>query len=131
MNKSYANTWLCFHTKLFLCSTLSLFFCQAVVRGQDAREAGRLRILSGQRVYYNRSQPSELRTINAEWIREAADKHVRIDMSGAVVEGNLDLSYERFDDEIKLVDCIFKGWVNLSDSTFVKTAYFGGIFELE
>jgi hypothetical protein len=73
MKKSYASTWPCFHTKLFLCSALSLFFCQTAVRGQDAREVDRSKILSGQRVYYNHSQPSELRTINAEWIREAAD----------------------------------------------------------
>jgi hypothetical protein len=130
MKKSYASTWPCFHTKLFLCSALSLFFCQTAVRGQDAREVDRSKILSGQRVYYNHSQPSELRTINAEWIREAADRHVRIDILGAVIKGNLDLSYEQFNDEIKLLDCTFEGWADLSNSTFVKTAYFGGIFEL-
>ena len=124
------NTWICLHTKLVVCLAFSLLFCQVAVGGQDAREVDRLKILSGQPVYYNRSLPTEFRTINAEWIREAADKHVRIDMSGAVVKGNLDLSYEQFNDEIKLLNCTFEGWVDLSNSIFVKAAYFGGIFEL-
>lgn len=117
MQSSYANSCLRFHTKLFLCLALSLFLFQAAVKGQDAREVDRLKILNGQRLYYNRSQPKELRTVNAEWIREAADKHARIDILGAVVTGNLDLSYERFSDEIKLLDCTFEGWVDLSNST--------------
>ena len=67
--------------------------------------------------------------VKAEWIREAADKHVRINIWGAVIRGNLDLNWQRFDEELWLVNCTFEGVADFSNAVFGRNAHFGGAFE--
>jgi hypothetical protein len=73
-------------------------------------------LLRGERMHFEGSD--EWHTLKAEWIREAVQKHVALDVSNAVITGNLDLRYANIEKEVSLVDCKFEGAVDFSYAVF-------------
>src|SRR5208282_98258 len=87
---------------------LMLFLCTFIVGKSSARVvASREAILDGQKIEFADSKGM----LRAEWIVEAVQKHVKIEISNAIISGDLDLQYAEIEREIVLLNCEFKGIV--------------------
>jgi hypothetical protein len=71
-------------------------------------------LLSGQQVEFTEQGG----IIKAKWIEEAVRKHVKIGVTNATIDGDLDLKYEQVENELALFRCEFTGSVDFSYATF-------------
>ena len=49
-------------------------------------------------------------------------------MLGAVIEGNIDLSYARVEETLDFTQCTFTGFADFSNAIFNRNAHFSGAF---
>jgi len=106
-----------------------LFLATTTIAVGQFREDMHSKLLAGENVFFDQRQPRETRTIKAEWIRDAAEKNVPINILGAVVLGNLDLSYHTFNTRVKIVASTFENNVDFSYSNFKNESSFSGEFK--
>jgi hypothetical protein len=80
------------------------------------------KLLAGKIVAFDAKLPPESRTINPDWIAEAASRHVRIGIVNAILVnalgGSPDLSYTTFDEQVTFIGCTFEGTLGLEYSVF-------------
>lgn len=96
---------------------LSLIFHTKALDG-GTRGALRQQILAGAEIYLTPAAPESERTIDANWIKEALKKHVRIRIHNAIIQGRLDLRNTVIDQEIDLGGCTVKDYADFSYTTF-------------
>jgi uncharacterized protein YjbI with pentapeptide repeats len=96
---------------------LSFLFSECTF-GADAGYAIHQRILAGEQVSLNPSAPEDARTIDATWIKEAALRHVKIEIYHAVIEGPLDAQEVTFEQGFTLGSCTIKGYADFSHAVF-------------
>jgi hypothetical protein len=100
----------------------------------DTREDIRQRILAGEQVSLNKLAPENIRTVDANWIKEAVLKHVRIEIYRAVIQGPLDLHDATIEQEFTLAECFVKDSADFSHVTFKReffvsdTVFASGVF---
>jgi uncharacterized protein YjbI with pentapeptide repeats len=100
-------------------SFLVLSFClHTKVLDATTRDALHQQILAGDEIYLNPSSPEADRTIDANWVKDAATRHVRIHIRNAVIQGRLDLQDSSFEQEFDLAGCIVKDYADFSHTTF-------------
>lgn len=100
---------------LFLLMAFTLWILASATthsKESDARTAVR----RGDKLSFKNSD--DWRTLKAEWIRDAVQKHIKVDIKNAVIEGDLELQYAQCEKEISLVNCEFTGTVNFSYAVF-------------
>jgi hypothetical protein len=96
---------------------LPLLFSDCVL-GADTNEALHQRILAGDQLSLNPSDPEGARTIDAKWLREAALKHVRVEIYNAVIQGPIDADGVTFEQGLLLDGCIVKDRADFSHALF-------------
>lgn len=96
---------------------LSLLFNDCAF-GSDTRELLHQKILAGDQVSLNPSDPEGARTIDSKWLEEAASRHLRVDIHHAVIQGRLDAEDVTFDQGFTVEGCIFTGFANFSHAVF-------------
>jgi hypothetical protein len=101
---------------LFIC--LLLLCLPQASRAVELREAVRDKILAGERVGFNPNDPASARSIDAAWIREAAVKHLQVNILYAVIRGPLDLRSMLVDGEFELDNCTFEERADFYYATF-------------
>jgi uncharacterized protein YjbI with pentapeptide repeats len=101
-----------------LCFLVLTFFVHAKTLCASADGTLRLQILAGHEVYLNPSYPEAERTIDANWINDAATRHVRIHIRNAVIQGRLNLQDVSLGQEFVLEGCIVKDYADFSHTTF-------------
>jgi uncharacterized protein YjbI with pentapeptide repeats len=94
-----------------------------VLRGKNSP---RERLLIGEALRFDITQPEGERSIEAAWIAEAAQKRVKIDIQDAVILGPLNLKYATFDEEVSFVGCVFKDPVDFSNTTLHRNLNLSG-----
>jgi hypothetical protein len=110
-----------------------LFFHHPAVFA-DTQDPLHKRILAGGQLSLSKSNPENIRTIDASWIKEAVLKHVRIEIYRAVIRGRLDLQDLTIEQEFTLAECVVTDVANFSHATFKRdffvsdTVFISGIF---
>lgn len=96
----------------------------------------RSQLLAGHKLHFPAGIPEHERTIQAHWIEEAVGNKVVVDLSNAIIVGELKLRYASIEQEFSLVECRVKECANFSYATFkrnlvLKTSVFekGATFE--
>jgi Pentapeptide repeats (9 copies) len=102
-----------------ICLAILLVLGLSTAARAESIEAAHARLLAGNgQVNFDPLQPENTRTIEAAWIVEAANKHVDINIYGAVIRGPLVMPYFTFEGEVQLGRCTFDGFVNFAFTTF-------------
>jgi uncharacterized protein YjbI with pentapeptide repeats len=114
-----------FLPRIFLGVSLALSICVSLASA-DADEAQHTKLLLGQHVFFATGLPAEARTIKAEWIKEAAERQVPIQITNAVIAGHLLLSTQKLVRELRLVNCTFDGVLDLSNAVLARDFYVDG-----
>jgi Pentapeptide repeats (9 copies) len=100
----------------------------------DARADIRQKILAGEQVSLDKFAPENARTIDANWIKQAVLKHVRVDIHRAVIQGPLDLHDATIEQEFTLAECLVKNSADFSHAIFKRdffasdTVFASGLF---
>ncbi len=107
-----------------------LIFSPGAIRADEPvfSEDQHQKLLRGEFVYFSNQLPAEKRLLRAEWLREAADKQVPIHILEAVIRGNVDWSYARFDNKVDLTNCTIEGYFDASNAVFNRDVHFAGAF---
>jgi hypothetical protein len=124
------------HVILSMCSLTAvlLFWLRLGANAADSRESIHQKVLAGDQIFFNPNDPEDARTVDAAWIKEAALKHVRINIYNAIIQSNLDMHDITFEQEFVLRQCIvdyadfsytvFKRNLNLNQTAFRHGALF-------
>jgi uncharacterized protein YjbI with pentapeptide repeats len=99
----------------FLVFSILFPYC---VLGRDPSEDIHQRILAGAQINFSPSDPESSRTIDAGWIKEAAQKKVRIEIYHAVIQGRLNAGEITFEQEFVLGSCTVKDFADFNHSVF-------------
>src|SRR5437899_2861487 len=83
-----------------------LFLLQMQALWADSRADLHKRILAGEQISLARSAPEGARTIDANWIKEAVSKQIRVEIYRAVIKGRLDLHDTIVQQEFTLGECV-------------------------
>jgi uncharacterized protein YjbI with pentapeptide repeats len=94
------------------------FLFNDCVFAADVREDLHQRILAGEQVSLNPSSSEDARTIDAKWLKEAAARHVRIEIYHAIIQGPLDVQDVIFEQGFTLGDCTVKDYADFSHAIF-------------
>jgi hypothetical protein len=77
------------------------------------------KLLAGEEVNFGTCcRPIPERTVQASWIREAVIKHLRVNLYGANVKGELDLRNLTVDEQLSLTGCTFEDTAQFANSIF-------------
>lgn len=76
------------------------------------------KLLAGEQISFSPSAPEDARTIDSNWIKEAALKHLNIEIHHAVIQGPLNVQDVIFEQEVKLDGCVLKNEADFSNATF-------------
>jgi len=101
-----------------LCLTFLPLVLSNRALGADMREDLHQKILAGEQVSMNPSDSEDARTIDPKWLKEAALRHVRVDIHRAVIVGVLDAEDVTFEKDFRMEGCIFTGFPNFSHAVF-------------
>ena len=66
----------------------------------------------------NPSSPESDRTVEAEWIKAAVTRHVRVFVRNVVINGRLELGDADVEQEFDVAGSTFKDYVDFSHATF-------------
>jgi hypothetical protein len=83
----------------------------------------RTKLAKGEPVRFKPDDPTELRTIQASWLKEAVRKGLAVDLRNGIVEGPLKLKYATAEQEVRIVDCEIKARADLSYAKFKRNVY--------
>lgn len=88
------------------------------------------RILYGEQVHFAENQKEGKRRVNPEWISEAVKAGVeKIDITGAIITGNLDLSCPSFRGNVDFTGTTFQGRVDFEAANFQNAHFAAAKFE--
>jgi uncharacterized protein YjbI with pentapeptide repeats len=114
-----------FLSRIFIGVSLALSICVSLASA-DADEAQHTKLLLGQHVFFATGLPAEARTIKAEWVKEAVERQVPVQITNAVIAGHLLLSAQKLVRELKLANCTFDGVLDLSNAVLARNFYLDG-----
>jgi uncharacterized protein YjbI with pentapeptide repeats len=94
-------------------------------------------IFAGEEVFFPQNETAANRTIHSDWVVEAVNRGKKVKIRHAILEGPLDLTYAKLDEEFSLLDCTvqrpasfifttFARTLNLWRTTFCKSVDFSG-----
>jgi Pentapeptide repeats (9 copies) len=92
----------------------------------DANEALHQRILAGDPISFNPSDPEASRTVDAKWVKEATLKPVRVSLTNAVIEGTLEMQDVTIREPFTLADCVMRDRATFSHATFQGDTFLTG-----